>query len=134
MSKVYRVNRKASDEDIIRMNSVGLSLATIAKSLGIHPTTVTLRLRSLNIEPADTRRTFMENVLRPMPTHVADWLSEQVGPQYEIRSYVRDLLMEAYNNRHQHEESAHERFLKRYAGGNQTVVSESCTESNSEEH
>lgn len=134
MSKVYRVNRKASDEDIIRMNSVGLSLATIAKTLGIHPTTVTLRLRSLNIEPADTRRTFMENVLRPMPTHVADWLSEQVGPQYEIRSYVRDLLMEAYNNRHLHEESAHERFLKRYDTQNQKVVSESSTESNSEEH
>ena len=65
MSKVFRSNRKATDEDIIRMNAVGLSLATIAKTLGVHPTTVTLRLRSLNIEPADTRRTFMENVLRP---------------------------------------------------------------------
>src|SRR5699024_11953330 len=83
MSKVFRSNRKATDEDIIRMNAVGLSLATIAKTLGVHPTTVTLRLRSLNIEPADTRRTFMENVLRPLPTHVADWLSEQVGPRSE---------------------------------------------------
>lgn len=129
MSKVYRVNRKATDEDIIKMNSVGLSLATIAKTLGVHPTTVTLRLRSLNIEPADTRRTFMENVLRPMPTHVADWLSEQVGPRYEIRSYVRDLLMEAYNNRHQHQESAHERFLKRYAGTNSELVYKSSTKS-----
>ena len=129
MSKVYRVNRKASDEDIIRMNSVGLSLATIAKTLGIHPTTVTLRLRSLNIEPADTRRTFMENVLRPMPTHVADWLSEQVGPQYEIRSYVRDLLMEAFNNRHQHEESAHERFLRLHTGKNRSVVQEGSADS-----
>lgn len=130
MSKVYRVNRKATDEDIIKMNAVGLSLATIAKTLGIHPTTVTLRLRSLNIEPADTRRTFMENVLTPLPTHVVDWLAEQVGPQYEIRSYVRDLLMEAYSNRHQHQETASERFLKRYAGANATVVQESSTESN----
>lgn len=129
MSKVYRVNRKATDEDIIHMNAVGLSLATIAKTLGVHPTTVTLRLRSLNIEPADTRRTFMENVLRPMPTHVVDWLSEQVGPQYEIRSYVRDLLMEAYNNRHLHQESAHERFLKRYASPDTKLVPESSTES-----
>ena len=129
MSNAYRVNRKATDEDIIRMNAVGLSLATIAKTLGVHPTTVTLRLRSLNIEPADTRRTFMENVLRPLPTHVADWLSEQVGPQYEIRSYVRDLLMDAYNNRHLHQETASERFLKRYAGGNTTVVQESRSES-----
>lgn len=130
MSKVYRVNRKATDEDIIKMNAVGLSLATIAKTLGIHPTTVTLRLRSLNIEPADTRRTFMENVLTPLPTHVVDWLAEQVGPQYEIRSYVRDLLMEAYNNRHQYQESAHERFLKRYSGTNSELVSESSTKPN----
>ena len=129
MSKVFRSNRKATDEDIIRMNAVGLSLATIAKTLGIHPTTVTLRLRSLNIEPADTRRTFMENVLRPMPTHVADWLSEQVGPQYEIRSYVRDLLMEAFNNRHQHEESAHERFLRLHTGKNRSVVQEGSADS-----
>lgn len=129
MSKVFRVNRKATDEDIIKMNAVGLSLATIAKTLGIHPTTVTLRLRSLNIEPADTRRTFMENVLTPLPTHVVDWLSEQVGPQYEIRSYVRDLLMEAYNNRHQYQESAHERFLKRYTGTNSELVYKGSTES-----
>lgn len=130
MSNVYRVNRKASDDDIIKMNAVGLSLATIAKTLGIHPTTVTLRLRSLNIEPADTRRTFMENVLRPLPTNVADWLAEQVGPQYEIRSYVRDLLMEAYNNRHQHQETASERFLKRYSNPNTKLVCKSGTESN----
>ena len=129
MSKVYRSNRKATDEDIIKMNAVGLSLATIANTLGIHPTTVTLRLRSLNIEPADTRRTFMENVLTPLPTHVVDWLAEQVGPQYEIRSYVRDLLMEAYNNRHQYQESAHERFLKRYAGTNAELVYKSSIKS-----
>ena len=130
MSKVYRVNRKAHDEDIIAMNSIGLSLATIAKTLGVHPTTVTLRLRSLNIEPADTRRTFMENVLAPMPTPVADWLAGQLGPQYEIRSFVRDLLMEAYNNRNNHKETASERFLKRYASPNSELVSESSTKSN----
>lgn len=37
MSKVFRSNRKATDEDIIRMNAVGLSLATIAKTLGFTP-------------------------------------------------------------------------------------------------
>lgn len=130
MSNVYRSNRKATDDDIIKMNAVGLSLATIAKTLGVHPTTVTLRLRSLNIEPADTRRTFMENVLRPLPTHVADWLADQVGPQYEIRSYVRDLLLEAYNNRDKHNETAHERFLKRYSGPNPELVSKGCTKPN----
>lgn len=131
MSKVYRVNRKATDEDIIRMNAVGLSLATIAKTLGVHPTTVTLRLRSLNIEPADTRRTFMENVLRSLPTHVADWLSEQVGPKYEIRSYVRDLILEAYNNRHLNQESEHDKFIRLYTGKNRSLVQEGSTESDS---
>lgn len=130
MAKVYRANRKAHDDDIIRMNAVGLSLGTIAKTLGVHPTTVTLRLRSLGIEPADTRRTFMENVLAPLPTHIADWLSEQVGPKYEIRQYVRDLLLEAYNNRHNHKETAHERFLKRYVGTNSELVSEGSTQPN----
>lgn len=129
MSKVFRSNRKATDEDIIRMNAVGLSLATIAKTLGVHPTTVTLRLRSLNIEPADTRRTFMENALRPLPTHVADWLSEQVGPAYEIRSYVRDLILEAYNNRHLNQESEHDKFIRLYAGKHTAMVSKSRTES-----
>lgn len=131
MSTVYRANRKAHDDDIIRMNSIGLSLATIAKTLGVHPTTVTLRLRSLNIEPADTRRTFMENVLTPMPTHVADWLADQLGPKYEIRQYVRDLLMEAYQNRHNLKGTAHERFLKRYAGTDSELVSEGSAKSDS---
>lgn len=134
MSKVYRVNRKAHDEDIIRMNSIGLSLATIAKTLGVHPTTVTLRLRSLNIEPADTRRTFMENVLSPMSTSVADWLADQLGPKYEIRQYVRDLLQEAYDNRHNLKGTAHERFLKRYVGTDSELVSEGSTGTNAEEH
>lgn len=130
MSTVYRSNRKAHDDDIIRMNSVGLSLATIAKTLGVHPTTVTLRLRSLNIEPADTRRTFMENVLSPMPAHIADWLADQLGPKYEVRQYVRDLLQEAYDNRHNLKGTAHERFLKRFVGTDPEVVQESSSKSN----
>lgn len=134
MSKVYRANRKATDDDIILMNSVGMSLATIAKTLGIHPTTVTLRLRSLNIEPADTRRTFMENVLTPMPTHVVDWLAGELGPKYEIRQFVRDLLQEAYNNRHKHKDTAHERYLKRYVGADSELVSESSTGTDPEEY
>ena len=116
MSKVYRVNRKATDEDIIRMNAVGLSLATIAKTLGVHPTTVTLRLRSLNIEPADTRRTFMENVLTPMPTPIVDWIAEQLGPKYEIRQFVRDLLLDAYKNRKATDLPAYIRYLRAHEG------------------
>lgn len=116
MAKVFRANRKAHDDDIIRMNAVGMSLATIAKTLGVHPTTVTLRLKSLGIEPADTRRTFMESVLSPMPSEVVDWLADELGPKYDIRQYVRDLLMDAYNNRHNQVGTAHERHLAKYCG------------------
>ena len=72
----------------------------------------------------------MENVLRPLPTHVADWLSEQVGPAYEIRSYVRDLILEAYNNRHLNQESEHDKFIRLYAGKYGSLVPESSTKSN----
>ena len=116
MANVYRANRKASDSDILRMNYVGLSLGTIAKTLGIHPTTVTLRLQNLGVYPADTRRTFMENVLKPMPEDVAEWLADQLGPTYQIREFVRDLLKQAYDNRLAHQRTAYERHLAKYGG------------------
>lgn len=116
MSKVFRPNRKASDEDILRMNYVGMSLGTIAKTLGVHPTTVTLRLQSLNVNPADTRRTFMENVLTPLPTSVSDWLADQLGPTYQVREFVRDLLVQAFNNRSKLAGTAYERHLAKYGG------------------
>jgi len=98
MSTVYRSNRKAHDDDIIKMNAVGLSLATIARTLNVHPTTVTLRLRSLCIEPTDTRRTFMENVLASMPPHITEWLADQLTPGNEIREYVRNLIIKEYKS------------------------------------
>ncbi|QDH84189.1 hypothetical protein Axy13_036 [Achromobacter phage vB_AxyP_19-32_Axy13] len=130
MSKVFRVNRKAHDEDILRMNYVGLSLGTIAKTLGVHPTTVTLRLQSLNVNPADTRRTFMENVLKPVPDTVTDWLADQLGPTYQIREFVRDLLVKAYNERNLNPGTAYERHLAKYGG----VVPQVHPDTQPEEH
>ena len=49
----------------------------------------------------------------------------------EIRQYVRDLLMEAYHNRHNLKGTAHERFLKRYAGTDSELVYKGSTESDS---
>ena len=66
MSDVYRANRKSTDAEIIGLNSAGLSLATIASKLDCHPTTITLRLKSLKIDPADTRRAFMEDIYNPL--------------------------------------------------------------------
>lgn len=97
MSTAYRVNRKATDGDIVRLNSVGLSLATIARLLGCHPTTVTLRLKSLGVEPSDTRRTFMEDVFVQLDTDQQEWLADLLETKnISIKTYVRRLLVEAH--------------------------------------
>lgn len=92
MSGVNRVNRKASDADIVRLNSLGLSLATIGKRLNCHPTTITLRLQALNIEPADTRRTFMEGVVLSLSEKQQEQLADKLGPHLSIKDHVRNLI------------------------------------------
>jgi hypothetical protein len=96
MSIVYRANRKASDYDIIRLNSVGLSLATIARLLGCHPTTVTLRLRSLGVPAADTRRTFMEDVFCKLTSEEQEWLANSMEGGCSLKELVRRLLAQAH--------------------------------------
>lgn len=107
MSIVYRANRKASDYDIIRLNSVGLSLATIARLLGCHPTTVTLRLRSLNIPPADTRRTFMEDVFCTLTHEEQEWLANTMEGAMSLKELVRHLLAKAHSE-HLNQKDNHE--------------------------
>lgn len=97
MSTVFRANRKATDDDIIRLNSVGLSLATIARALGCHPTTITQRLKSLGIPPADTRRSFMEDVFLTLNTDQQEWLANQLNSELSVKEFVRALLVQAYN-------------------------------------
>jgi hypothetical protein len=96
MSNANRPNRKASDADIVRLNSLGRSLGTVAKKLGVHPTTITLRLQNLGIEPADTRRTFMEGILDSLSEAQEEWLSKQLGPHLSIKDYVQNLLVKDY--------------------------------------
>lgn len=94
MSTVFRRNRKGSDRDITRLNSLGLSLSTIGEKLGCHPTSVTLRLKSLKIPPADTRRSFMEEIFDKLPNdyqdRIADLLEER--QQFSIKDYIRELI------------------------------------------
>lgn len=108
MSAVFRSNRKATDEDIVRLNSVGLSLSTIAKVLGCHPTTITLRLKSLGVPSADTRRTFMEDIFITLDTSQQEWLADQLNPSMSIKDYVRELLVDAYKNSAKNENTTHE--------------------------
>ena len=96
MSSVYRPGRKFTDAEVERLNSVGLSLHTIAKVLGCHQTTVTLRLKSLGIEPADTRRTFMEDIFVTLDPDHQEWLADQLQGGRTIKGYVRQLLIKQY--------------------------------------
>lgn len=96
MSNLLRVNRKMDDADVIRMNSVGLSLSTIAEVLGAHPTTVTLRLKSLGVAPADTRRAFMEDVFKRLTPAQQDWLADQLGPHISIKDFMVNLIAEKF--------------------------------------
>lgn len=95
MSDVKRANRKATDADIIRLNSVGLSLGTVARALDCHPTSVTLRLRQLKIPPADTRRSFMEDIFLALQLDEQEWLADQVV-NVNIKDYVKKLIQEKH--------------------------------------
>ena len=96
MSTVNRPNRKADDDDLVCLNSVGLSLATIARVLGCHPTSVTLRLKRLNIPPADTRRTFMEDIFVTLSPDQQEWLANHLQNGGNVKDYVRELLVTEY--------------------------------------
>jgi len=96
VSDIYRANRKASDSDIIKLNSIGLSLRSIAEILGCHPTTVTIRLKSLSIPPADTRRTFMEDIVKDLSPGQVDWIADQLGPHLSIKDFIKNMLVEQY--------------------------------------
>ena len=96
MPRQRRTKKTIPDSDLVRLNSLGFSLATIGSSLGCHPTTVTLRLKDIGVVPADTRRTFMEDVLMKMPPAQLEWVETQLGPHYSIKDYVRSLITNAY--------------------------------------
>lgn len=96
MASFNRPNRKATDENIIRMNAVGLSLTTIAKELKCHPTTISARLQALGIAPADTRRSFMEEVILGLTAEQQQWLADQLGPTVSIKTVLRNLIMDSY--------------------------------------
>ncbi len=105
MSSVFRPNRKAKDDDILRMNSVGLSLGTIADAMGVHPTTITVRLKQLKVPPADTRRTVMEDVYTSLSLAQQEWLADQLGPHISIKDYVRNLLVKEFLAQNQTKEA-----------------------------
>lgn len=123
MSSVHRANRKASDEDIVRLNSVGLSLNTIATELEVHPTTITLRLKALGVEPADTRRSFMEDIYTALSAPQQRWLVQQLGPHISVKDFILNMLVERYIQGPSSEDNQHPR-------GNPDVLQERSTHAN----
>lgn len=94
-------SRRANDLDIIALNSVGLSLSRIARDLDIHHTTVTHRLKTLNIPPADTRRAFMEDIYDGLSPQQQRWLINQLGSGHSIKDLVKSLIVEKFVTKNQ---------------------------------
>lgn len=96
MNPAAKPDRKSIDSEIIRLNSVGLSLRAIGKRLGYHPTTITLRLNALGVEPANTRRAFMEEIYNSLSPEQQAWLESQLGPKISIQDFITNLLITRY--------------------------------------
>lgn len=92
-----RRNRKGSDEDILRLNALGISLVSISQIIGCHPTAITLRLKNLGVPPTDTRRSFMEDIYAGMSVAQQEWLADQLSPADTIKDYLRRLLAKEFN-------------------------------------
>ncbi len=88
--------KKLNDAEVIGLNSVGISLAGIAKRLNCHHTTVTARLTALSIPPADTRRSFMEDIFDGLSPKQQEWLMSQLGPSHPVKDFVKSLIIEEF--------------------------------------
>lgn len=91
-----RRNRKISDDQVIRLNNLGMSMTTIADILGCHATAVTARLRQLEIPPMDTRRSFLESIYNDLTEAQQAWVAEKIGLNGNIRSFLIDLIIKGY--------------------------------------
>ncbi|QYW01818.1 hypothetical protein PP761_gp77 [Stenotrophomonas phage Paxi] len=107
MSTVLRHNRKAGDDEIVRLNACGFSLKTVGQILGLHPTTVTIRLQQLKVPPADTRRAFMEGVFAGLTIPQQEWLADQLNAGVSVKDYVTQLVRDEHARRQQQHPQAH---------------------------
>ena len=90
------MTKKLNDVEVIGLNSVGISLAGIAKRLNCHHTTVTARLTALSVPPADTRRSFMEDIYDGLSPKQQEWLQSQLGPSHSVKDFVKSLIIKDY--------------------------------------
>jgi len=87
---------KTENQEIAELNSLGLSLTSIGKKMGLHKSTVKSRLASMGLVPADTRRAFMEEIYDTLSPSQRNWLVQELGAGMNIRAYVRKLILDRY--------------------------------------
>lgn len=80
------------DQQIADLNRVGLSLTTIGNYVGLHHTTVKLRLQNQGLQPADTRRAFMEDIFNSLSVAEQIALIHRLQTVTSIKEYVRELI------------------------------------------
>ena len=90
---------RVSDEAIIKLNDLGLSLTRIGEITGYHFSTVKLRLDEAGIKPVDTRRSFMDDIYKKLTPAQRQWLSEELNQGQSISAFLRMIIVEKYNNR-----------------------------------
>ena len=90
--------RKADDNEIIELNSLGISLNGIAERVNVHPTTVAQRLKVLGIEPADTRRAFMEDIYERLTLQQQVWLANRMSAGHSIKDFIKALIVKEFAN------------------------------------
>lgn len=106
MTQVLRHNRKITDSEILRMNGVGLSLATIAKTRDCHPSSISLRLDAMNVPAANTRRAFMEEIFMGLEPEIQESLADHMTPPdgspptTTLKQLVASLITEKFKASH----------------------------------
>lgn len=88
--------QKVDEAILLKMNSLGYSLSTIAKTFNCHPSTVTNRLIDLGIPASDTRRTFGEDILKRLSEDQIEWLYSQLSNHHNIKDFLTSLLIKEY--------------------------------------
>lgn len=95
-----RKNHNAEmNAQIFRLNNVGLALSTIAELLSCHPSTVTNRLRAMNVPINDSRRAFMEELLQLLDVDTQNWLvDELVDREMNSKEFLALLIKKEHLN------------------------------------
>jgi hypothetical protein len=50
----------------------------------------------MGIKPADTRRSFMEDIYNNLPPEIQEWLPEQIQEEETVREFVKRLILKQY--------------------------------------